>query len=55
MRVALIPLALGTLTTWLLAGPFSIPAGNGIHDRRPSGCHLEDTGEQVFNTPRLPW
>ncbi|NLG98481.1 MAG: NADH-quinone oxidoreductase subunit L [Chloroflexi bacterium] len=42
MRAALYPLAFGTLTTWLLAGPFS----QMLHDSLPQhSIHTESTGE----------
>jgi NADH-quinone oxidoreductase subunit L len=45
MRVALIPLALGTLTTWLLADPFlrlleTVPAFHGLLGKVESGWEM---------------
>lgn len=50
MTVALVPLAFGTLTTWLLAGPFGAFLGRAIGE----GHEAETTGQMVLQVATAP-
>ncbi len=50
MKVALVPLAFGTLTTWLLAGPFGAFLGRALGQ----GHAVETTGRLVLQVATAP-
>ena len=50
MKVALVPLALGTLTTWLLAGPFGKFLGRALG----VGHEVESTGQLLLKIATAP-
>jgi NADH-quinone oxidoreductase subunit L len=50
MKVALVPLALGTLTTWLLAGEFGRFLGSAL----PAGHEVESTGAVLAKVATAP-
>jgi len=50
MKVALIPLALGTLLTWLLAGSFGQFLGKAL----PEGHAIEETGSVLLEVATAP-
>jgi NADH-quinone oxidoreductase subunit L len=50
MKIALVPLALGTLTTWLLAGPFATFLGRALGE----GHEAETTGRILLHVATAP-
>jgi NADH-quinone oxidoreductase subunit L len=50
MKTALVPLALGTLTTWLLAGQFGQFLGKAL----PQGHEVESTGALLMQIATAP-
>jgi NADH-quinone oxidoreductase subunit L len=50
MKVALVPLAIGTLTTWLLAGPFGGFLGRALGE----GHEAEATGQLLLKIATAP-
>jgi NADH-quinone oxidoreductase subunit L len=50
MKIALVPLALGTLTTWLLAGSFGHFLGKAL----PAGHDVEGTGALMVQIATAP-
>jgi NADH-quinone oxidoreductase subunit L len=50
MKIALVPLALGTLTTWILAGQFGLFLGRAL----PAGHEVEATGALLTKIATAP-